>query len=124
VLHFSAGLGLEFHKSGQLFLCKDKRAVDLISDGVPFGRLWYGEPNAVASGIGYAEHRSRSHDAVIRVYDSADNVIETHVRRNSAGKTSTFFAAALKIFATNEAECFRENSCRCGLVRHGGFFDH
>jgi hypothetical protein len=24
------------------------------------------------------EHSSRSHDAVIRVYDAADNVIETH----------------------------------------------
>ena len=34
----------------------------------------YGEPNV----IGYAEHRSRSHDAVIRVYDEAGNVIETH----------------------------------------------
>ena len=28
--------------------------------------------------IGYAEHYSRSHDAVIRVYDAAGNVIETH----------------------------------------------
>jgi hypothetical protein len=26
---------------------KDKRGVDLISDALPFGRLWYGEPNAV-----------------------------------------------------------------------------
>jgi hypothetical protein len=38
----------------------------------------YGEPNAVANAIGYAMHRSRSHKAVIRVYDDADNVIETH----------------------------------------------
>jgi hypothetical protein len=37
-----------------------------------------GEPNAVANAIGYAKHRSRSHDAVIRVYDTAGNVIETH----------------------------------------------
>ena len=57
---------------------KDKRGVDLISDALPFGRLWYGEPNAVANAIGYAEHYSRSHDAVIRVYDAAGNVIETH----------------------------------------------
>jgi hypothetical protein len=28
--------------------------------------------------IGYAKFRSRSHDAVIRVYDEADNVIETN----------------------------------------------
>ena len=27
--------------------CKDKRGVDLISDALPFGRLWYGEPDAV-----------------------------------------------------------------------------
>jgi hypothetical protein len=28
--------------------------------------------------IGCAKFRSRSHDAVIRVYDEASNVIETH----------------------------------------------
>jgi hypothetical protein len=27
--------------------CKDYRGIDLISDALPFGRLWYGEPNAV-----------------------------------------------------------------------------
>ena len=27
---------------------KDKRGVDLISDALPFGRLWYGQRNAVA----------------------------------------------------------------------------
>jgi hypothetical protein len=46
---------------------KDKGGADLISDALPFGRLWYGEPNA----IGYAKHRSRSHDVLIRVYDAA-----------------------------------------------------
>ena len=57
---------------------KDHRGVDLISDALPFGRLWYGEPNAVSSAIGYAKHLSRSHNAVICVYDAAGNVIETH----------------------------------------------
>ncbi|PYJ48289.1 MAG: hypothetical protein DMG97_37565 [Acidobacteria bacterium] len=57
---------------------KDHRGVDLISDVLPFGRLWYGEPNAVANAVGYAKFRSRSRDAVIRVYDEAGNVIETH----------------------------------------------
>jgi hypothetical protein len=57
---------------------KDHRGVDLISDVLPFGRLWYGEPNALTNAIGYAMHSSRSHDAVIRVYDDADNVIERH----------------------------------------------
>jgi hypothetical protein len=50
----------------------------IISDTLPFGRLRYGEPNAISNAIGYAMHRSRSHHAVIRVYDSAGNVIETH----------------------------------------------
>jgi hypothetical protein len=34
--------------------------------------------NAIDNAIEYAEHRSRSHDAVIRVYDEAGKVIETH----------------------------------------------
>jgi hypothetical protein len=57
---------------------KDRRGVDLISDALPFGRLWYGEPDAVQQLTGYAKFRSRSHHAVIRVYDEAGNVIETH----------------------------------------------
>ena len=28
---------------------KDKRGVDLISDALPFGRLWYTQPNALRS---------------------------------------------------------------------------
>ena len=46
---------------------KDKRGVDLISDALPFGRLWYGKPNAVSNAIGYAKFYSRSHDAVIMI---------------------------------------------------------
>jgi hypothetical protein len=57
---------------------KDKRGVDLISDVLPFGRLWYGEPNAISNAIDYAKFRSRSDRAVIRVYDLAGNMIETH----------------------------------------------
>jgi hypothetical protein len=56
---------------------KDHRGVDLISDVLPFGRLWYGESNAIGNAIGYAKFRSRSHNAVIRVYEEAGNVIET-----------------------------------------------
>jgi hypothetical protein len=54
---------------------KDKRGVDLISDALPFGRLWYTE---IPHAIGYAQFYSRSHHAIIRVYDDAGNVIETH----------------------------------------------
>ena len=48
---------------------KDRRGVDLISDALPFGRLWYGEPNAVSNAVDHAKFFSRSHRAVIRVYD-------------------------------------------------------
>jgi hypothetical protein len=57
---------------------KNHRGADLISDALPFGRLWYGEPDAISNAVGYAKFFSRSHDAVIRVYDEARNVIETH----------------------------------------------
>ena len=60
---------------------KDRHGVDLISDALPFGRLWYDRPNAVSNAISYAMHSSRSHNAVIRVYDDAGNVIETHQHR-------------------------------------------
>jgi hypothetical protein len=45
---------------------------------LPFGRLWYGQSDAISNAIGYAKFRGRSHDAVIRIYDAAGNVIETH----------------------------------------------
>jgi hypothetical protein len=54
---------------------KIHRSVDLISDVLPFGRLWYTKPN---DAVEYAKFYSRSHDAVIRVYDEAGKVIETH----------------------------------------------
>ncbi len=45
---------------------KDHRGVDLISDALPFGRLWYAEPNAVSNAVDYAKFRSRSHDAPVQ----------------------------------------------------------
>jgi hypothetical protein len=43
--------------------------------GLPFSRLWYEQ---VTDAISYAKFYSRSHDAVIRVYDESGNVIKTH----------------------------------------------
>ena len=57
---------------------KDKRGVDLVSDVLPFGRLWYGDPNAISNAIGHAQLYSRAQSAVIRVYDEGGKVIETH----------------------------------------------
>jgi hypothetical protein len=33
---------------------KEKRGVDLISDVLPFGALWYGEADAISNAINYA----------------------------------------------------------------------
>jgi hypothetical protein len=59
---------------------KDHRGVNLISDALPFGRLWYTKPD---DAIGCAKFHSRSHRAVIRVFDDARNVIAT---REHAGE--------------------------------------
>ena len=55
----------------EIRLRRNHRGVAPISDALPFGRLWYGEPNAINNAGGYAKFRSRLHDAVIRVYDKA-----------------------------------------------------
>jgi len=54
---------------------KDHRGFDLISERLPFGRLWYTKPD---DAVEYATFFSRSHHAVIHVYDDAGNVIATH----------------------------------------------
>ena len=52
---------------------KDRRGVDLISDVLPFGKLWYDTPD---NAIGYATQPISR--CVIRVYDAAGIVIKTH----------------------------------------------
>ena len=49
-----------------------------------FGHLSYGNADAIMNAIGYAEFYSRSHHAVVRVYDEAGNVI----RRTNTGAIS------------------------------------
>jgi hypothetical protein len=44
---------------------KDCRGINLISDALPFSRLWYGEPDTVGTAIGFAKFNSRSHDAAL-----------------------------------------------------------
>jgi hypothetical protein len=44
---------------------KEHHGVDLMSDARPFGRLWYGEADAISNAMDYAKFYSRSHDATI-----------------------------------------------------------
>jgi hypothetical protein len=59
--------------------------------------LWYAEPNAISNAIGYAKHRSRSHQAVIRVYDAAGDVIETHQHKGDFDRTLKTWVAVTTI---------------------------
>jgi hypothetical protein len=53
---------------------------------LPFGGLWYGKPDAASKSIAYAKFWSRSHDAVIRVYDEARHVLKTHEKGTNLNK--------------------------------------
>ena len=79
---------------------KDRDGFDLIGDRLRFGPIWYAGPDAVRYAVAYAKYRSRSHRAIIRVFNEEGNVTETHageipsrksnwVRRNCAGDLMT-----------------------------------
>jgi len=55
--------------------------------------------------VGYAMHYIRSHHAVIRVYDSAGNVIETHEHKATS----------------KNGECFRRETKSRHEEKHDGF---
>jgi len=53
---------------------------DLISDRLRRGPIWYSGPDAVRNAVAFAKYRSRSRSrwAIIRVFNEAGNVTETH----------------------------------------------
>jgi hypothetical protein len=61
---------------------KNRDGFDLISDQLRRGPIWYAGPDAVRSAIAYAKYRScsRSHRAIIRVFNEGGNVTETHAQ--------------------------------------------
>jgi hypothetical protein len=77
----------------------DKHGVNLISDPLRFGWLSYGEPNAITNAFDYAKFRSRSHDAVIRVYHEAGKMIEGERARGR------FQRMVSGLFASGHARC-------------------
>jgi hypothetical protein len=58
----------------------DKDGFDLISDLLRYGPIWYSGPDAVRNAVAYAKYRShsRSHRAIIRVWDDSGAVIQMH----------------------------------------------
>ena len=79
----------------------------------------YGEPDAVSNAVDCAKFRSRSHDAVIRIYDEVGNVIEGARARGAkamavdcpvaAGLSPLFVTVAVKV-----GHCCPRNRLRGG----------
>jgi hypothetical protein len=59
---------------------KDRDGFDLISDRLRYGPIWFAGSDPVRCAVAYAKYRSRSrsHRAIIRVFNEAGDVIETH----------------------------------------------
>jgi len=57
---------------------KDRDGFDLISDRLRYGPIWFAGSDAVRCAVAYAKYRSRSQRVIIRVFNEAGNVIETH----------------------------------------------
>jgi hypothetical protein len=53
-------------------LRKDHRGVDLVSDALPFGRLWYGEPDAISP---RERLRSTDQNYTSKMLDSVDSLL-------------------------------------------------
>jgi hypothetical protein len=56
---------------------KDRRGFDLIGDCLPLGVLWFEGPEAIGDAVNYARFFSRSHPAIIRVFDESGTAVET-----------------------------------------------
>jgi len=57
---------------------EERDGFDLIGDRLQDGPIWYAGPDAVRYAVAYAKYRSRSHPAIIRVFNEEGNVTETH----------------------------------------------
>jgi hypothetical protein len=59
---------------------KERDGFDLISDCLQRGPIWYAGPDAVRNAVSFAKYRSRSRSrwAIIRVFNEAGKVTETH----------------------------------------------
>jgi hypothetical protein len=88
---------------------EDGRSVNLISDVLAFGRLWY---DTADHAIGYAMQYSRSADTVVRVYDAPGNVIETHERSSRSMYSDCQFVSE------------QVNCCVRSCYRYGTRFGH
>ncbi|HJW39061.1 MAG TPA: hypothetical protein VJ420_10630 [Candidatus Udaeobacter sp.] len=62
----------------EIRLRTDRNGFDLISDRLRRGPIWYAGPDAVRNAVAFAKYRSRSRWVIIRVFNEAGKVTETH----------------------------------------------
>jgi hypothetical protein len=82
---------------------------------LPFGRLWYTE---IPHAIRYAKFHRRSHRAVIRIYDAAGKVIETHEqvvisKSGSEGRQLRRPERGLSLSGANITMSYQADRLRC-----------
>jgi hypothetical protein len=56
---------------------KDRRGFDLIGERLPLGLLWFEGADAMGDAVNYARFFSRSHSAIIRVFDDSGMLAKT-----------------------------------------------
>ena len=54
---------------------KDRRGVDLVSDALPFGSIWYSGPNATENAASYAAFCAGGKPAVVKMFNSAGELL-------------------------------------------------
>jgi hypothetical protein len=86
---------------------KDHRGVDLISDALSWVGCGLATRTQFSKAIGYAKFRSRSHDAVIRVYDESGNVIETPRARGRFQRVVSLPSIPLRLQICLRSRCSR-----------------
>jgi hypothetical protein len=78
---------------------KDHRGFDLISDALPFGRLWYGEPSAVSNAIGYAMQSNSKTYGITRLDTQCSVRKRRFVWRSERAHWGSWFVKYWKIIA-------------------------
>ena len=65
---------------------KDNRGVDLISDALPFGRLWYGGPDAISNRTRKVAIPKNGHLEVLQLREDWDAGCAVHFYGNGEAK--------------------------------------
>jgi hypothetical protein len=100
--------GAQSHRS------QSSAGVDLISDALPFGRLWYGEPNAVSNAIGDLRLRRAERVAYLILWKRLKSVAGAEFARLSTGARITRGNSGNGVLLTRENRAGQEQKSRNG----------